>query len=75
MFVEMLRLRIGLIQNVMVSELAATIGCSTEDAMERLLELAPFELKGLLHNIFSRKEFCIDKCEASNCTQPFTNPS
>lgn len=63
LFEEMLRLRIALIQNVMVTELAANIGCSTDDAMERLLELAPFELKALLHNIFSRKEFCVDRCQ------------
>lgn len=60
LFHEMLRLRIGLIYNVMVTELARAMACSSEDAMERLLDLGPYDLKNLLHHILSRKEFKID---------------
>lgn len=60
LFHEMLRLRIGLIYNVMVTELARAMACPSEDALERLLDLGPFDLKSLLHHILSRKEFRID---------------
>ena len=32
-----------------------------EDALDRLLELSPFDVKHLLHLIFSRKEFSVDE--------------
>lgn len=62
LFNEMLRLRIGLIQNVMVTELASITGLSSEDATERLLSYTPFQLKIMLHHIFSRKEFILENC-------------
>ena len=76
LFHEMLRLRVGLIQNVMVTELSRSLHCTSEntlwiihsllslldeDAVDRLLDLGPFELKNLLHHILSRKEFTIDQ--------------
>jgi len=61
LFQEVLRLRIGLIQNVMVSELSRTMMCSDEDAVDRLLELSPYDLKNLVHLIFSRNEFNVDE--------------
>uniref|UniRef100_A0A1X7VMW5 Phosphorylase b kinase regulatory subunit n=1 Tax=Amphimedon queenslandica TaxID=400682 RepID=A0A1X7VMW5_AMPQE len=61
LFDEMLRLRIGLIQNVMVIELARSLNCSNEDAVDQLLLLGPFELKNLLYHLLSRKEFTVDQ--------------
>ncbi|KAK3100518.1 hypothetical protein FSP39_021212 [Pinctada imbricata] len=60
LFREMLRLRVGLIIQVMASELARTLKCSGDDASEQLLNLSPFEMKTLLHHILSGKEFVIN---------------
>ncbi|CAH1777077.1 unnamed protein product [Owenia fusiformis] len=57
LFHEMLRLRVGLIIQVMCSELARTLKSSGEDASDHLLNLSPFEMKTLLHHILSGKEF------------------
>ncbi|XP_071951330.1 phosphorylase b kinase regulatory subunit alpha, skeletal muscle isoform-like isoform X2 [Antedon mediterranea] len=57
LFQEMLRLRIGLIIQIMCSELARALSCSAEDAYEQLMALSPFEMKGLLHHILSGREF------------------
>ncbi|RUS87688.1 hypothetical protein EGW08_004529 [Elysia chlorotica] len=57
LFNEMLRLRVGLIVQVMASELARTLQCSGEEASDHLLNLSPFEMKTLLHHILSGKEF------------------
>ncbi|KAL5012659.1 hypothetical protein ScPMuIL_011210 [Solemya velum] len=59
LFNEMLRLRVGLIIQVMASELARTLKCSGDEASDHLLNLSPFELKTLLHHILSGKEFVI----------------
>ncbi|CAD5110977.1 DgyrCDS331 [Dimorphilus gyrociliatus] len=59
LFHEMLRLRIGLIIQVMASELARTLKCSGDDASDQLLNLSPYEMKTLLHHILSGKEFGI----------------
>lgn len=93
LFRDMLRLRVGLIRNVMVSEISRTMSCSgtynklcffrpgieastvlsvtfilsplpVEDAIDRLHELSPFDLKHLLHLILSRKEFSVDESES-----------
>lgn len=32
-----------------------------EDALDRLLELSPYDLKHLIHLILSRKEFTVDE--------------
>lgn len=56
---EMLRLRVGLIIQVMASELARTLKCSGDEASDHLLNLSPFEMKTLLHHILSGKEFVI----------------
>ncbi|KAK3769886.1 hypothetical protein RRG08_036931 [Elysia crispata] len=67
LFNEMLRLRVGLIVQVMASELARTLQCSGEEASDHLLNLSPFEMKTLLHHILSGKEFVINSvpCEVS----------
>ncbi|XP_070553680.1 phosphorylase b kinase regulatory subunit alpha, liver isoform-like isoform X9 [Ptychodera flava] len=57
LFHEMLRLRVGLIIQVMASELARTLECSGEEAYEHLMNLSPYEMKCLLHHILSGKEF------------------
>ncbi|OTF82416.1 phosphorylase B kinase alpha, kpb1-like protein [Euroglyphus maynei] len=59
LFVEMLRLRIGLIIQVMASELARALMCDGVEASEHLLNLSPYEMKTLLHHIISGKEFTI----------------
>ncbi|GFN83950.1 phosphorylase b kinase regulatory subunit alpha, liver isoform [Plakobranchus ocellatus] len=67
LFDEMLRLRVGLIVQVMASELARTLQCSGDEASDHLLNLSPFEMKTLLHHILSGKEFVINSvpCEVS----------
>ncbi|XP_076018570.1 phosphorylase b kinase regulatory subunit alpha, skeletal muscle isoform isoform X2 [Genypterus blacodes] len=57
LFSEMFRLRIGLIIQVMATQLAQSLGCSGEEATESLMSLSPSELKNLLHHILSGKEF------------------
>uniref|UniRef100_T1JA87 Phosphorylase b kinase regulatory subunit n=1 Tax=Strigamia maritima TaxID=126957 RepID=T1JA87_STRMM len=57
LFLEMLRLRVGLIIQVLASELTRVISCPPTEASEHLLNLSPFEMKSLLHHILSGKEF------------------
>nr|XP_025041225.1 phosphorylase b kinase regulatory subunit alpha, skeletal muscle isoform [Pelodiscus sinensis] len=57
LFAEMFRLRIGLIIQVMATELAHSLHCSAEEATESLMNLSPSDMKSLLHHIFSGKEF------------------
>uniref|UniRef100_A0A3P9CYJ5 Phosphorylase b kinase regulatory subunit n=1 Tax=Maylandia zebra TaxID=106582 RepID=A0A3P9CYJ5_9CICH len=61
LFSEMFRLRIGLIIQVMATELAQSLGCSGEEATETLMSLSPSELKNLLHHILSGKEFGVER--------------
>ncbi|XP_067896191.1 phosphorylase b kinase regulatory subunit alpha, liver isoform-like isoform X1 [Heterodontus francisci] len=61
LFAEMLRLRIGLIIQVMATELAYSLSCSEEEASENLMNLSPFDMKKLLHHILSGKEFGVEK--------------
>lgn len=63
LFLEMLRLRVGLIIQVMATELSRTLICDGEEASEHLLNLSPFEMKNLLHHIISGKEFAISSGE------------
>ncbi|XP_025085854.1 phosphorylase b kinase regulatory subunit alpha, liver isoform-like isoform X3 [Pomacea canaliculata] len=60
LFHEMLRLRVGLIIQVMASEMARTLKCTGDEASDHLLNLSPFEMKTLLHHILSGKEFVIN---------------
>ncbi|XP_064466085.1 probable phosphorylase b kinase regulatory subunit alpha [Ornithodoros turicata] len=64
LFHEMLRLRVGLIIQVMASELARSIQCPAEDATDILLGLSPFEMKTLLRNILSGQEFTVKNMES-----------
>uniref|UniRef100_A0A8C6LCF5 Phosphorylase b kinase regulatory subunit n=1 Tax=Nothobranchius furzeri TaxID=105023 RepID=A0A8C6LCF5_NOTFU len=61
LFSEMFRLRIGLIIQVMATELAQSLNCSGEEATESLMSLSPSELKNLLHHILSGKEFVVQR--------------
>ncbi|XP_031707085.1 phosphorylase b kinase regulatory subunit alpha, skeletal muscle isoform isoform X5 [Anarrhichthys ocellatus] len=61
LFSEMFRLRIGLIIQVMATELAQSLNCSGEEATESLMSLGPSELKNLLHHILSGKEFGVQR--------------
>ncbi|XP_044730316.1 probable phosphorylase b kinase regulatory subunit alpha isoform X2 [Chrysoperla carnea] len=66
LFHEMLRLRVGLIIQVMATELSRTLICDGEEASEHLLNLSPFEMKNLLHHIISGKEFAISSVGRGN---------
>ncbi|RWS23123.1 hypothetical protein B4U80_00571, partial [Leptotrombidium deliense] len=59
LFMEMLRLRVGLIIQVMASELGRALKCDGDEASEHLLNLSPYEMKTLLHHILSGKEFAV----------------
>uniref|UniRef100_A0A3P8UGJ7 Phosphorylase b kinase regulatory subunit n=1 Tax=Amphiprion percula TaxID=161767 RepID=A0A3P8UGJ7_AMPPE len=61
LFGDMLRLRIGLIMQVMATELARSLHCSGEEASESLMSLSPFSMKSLLHHILSGKEFGVER--------------
>lgn len=66
LFMEMLRLRIGLIIQVMATELSRTLICDGDEASEYLLNLSPFEMKNLLYHIISGKEFAISSVGRGN---------
>jgi len=59
LFVEMLRLRVGLIIQVSASELGKALKCDGDEASEHLLNLSPYEMKMLLHHILSGQEFAV----------------
>ncbi|XP_075904310.1 phosphorylase b kinase regulatory subunit alpha, liver isoform isoform X3 [Nelusetta ayraudi] len=61
LFGDMLRLRMGLIMQVMATELARSLHCSGEEASESLMNLSPFDMKNLLHHILSGKEFGVER--------------
>ncbi|XP_029932051.1 phosphorylase b kinase regulatory subunit alpha, skeletal muscle isoform isoform X5 [Myripristis murdjan] len=61
LFSEMFRLRVGLIIQVMATELAQSLNCSGEEATESLMSMSPSELKNLLHHILSGKEFGVQR--------------
>ncbi|XP_029413301.1 phosphorylase b kinase regulatory subunit alpha, skeletal muscle isoform isoform X2 [Nannospalax galili] len=61
LFAEMFRLRIGLIIQVMSTELAHSLRCSVEEATEGLMNLSPSAMKNLLHHILSGKEFGVER--------------
>ncbi|XP_037554298.1 LOW QUALITY PROTEIN: probable phosphorylase b kinase regulatory subunit alpha [Dermacentor silvarum] len=56
LFHEMLRLRVGLIIQLMASELARTVGKKDADTAELLLNLSPYETQTLLLAILSGRE-------------------
>eukprot|EP00124_Ichthyophonus_hoferi_P001166 Ihof_evm7s55 gene=Ihof_evmTU7s55 len=59
LFNEMLRVRVGLIIRVMISELARNLECTENTAYEYLLRRSPFEMKNLLHHILSGSELSV----------------
>ncbi|XP_020834596.1 phosphorylase b kinase regulatory subunit alpha, skeletal muscle isoform isoform X1 [Phascolarctos cinereus] len=61
LFAEMFRLRIGLIIQVMATELVQSLHCSAEEATESLMSLSPSAMKNLLHHILSGKEFGVER--------------
>ncbi|KAK5875603.1 hypothetical protein CesoFtcFv8_026670 [Champsocephalus esox] len=70
LFSEMFRLRIGLIIQVMATELAQSLNCTGQEATESLMSLGPSELKNLLHHILSGKEFGVQRSvrELQSCS-------
>uniref|UniRef100_A0A663MDH4 Phosphorylase b kinase regulatory subunit n=1 Tax=Athene cunicularia TaxID=194338 RepID=A0A663MDH4_ATHCN len=61
LFAEMFRIRIGLIIQVMATELAHALRCSAGEATENLMNLSPSDMKSLLYHILSGKEFGVEK--------------
>ncbi|XP_068007944.1 phosphorylase b kinase regulatory subunit alpha, skeletal muscle isoform isoform X2 [Melanerpes formicivorus] len=61
LFAEMFRIRIGLIIQVMATELAHSLHCSAREATEHLMNLSPSDMKSLLYHILSGKEFGVEK--------------
>ncbi|NXF76144.1 KPB1 kinase, partial [Sclerurus mexicanus] len=61
LFSEMFRIRIGLIIQVMATELAHSLHCSAGEATENLMNLSPSDMKSLLYHILSGKEFGVEK--------------
>uniref|UniRef100_A0A158Q7D1 Phosphorylase b kinase regulatory subunit n=1 Tax=Elaeophora elaphi TaxID=1147741 RepID=A0A158Q7D1_9BILA len=53
LFVEMFRIRVGLIMQVLASELARFSSISGIDATQKLLELSPFQVKSMLFLLLS----------------------
>ena len=66
LFHGMLRLRIGLIIQVMVSEIDRCLKLKDDDdATDEFLSLSPFEMRNLLHHIMSGREFGVEKGQKS----------
>ena len=64
LFSGMLRLRVGLILQVMVSEFSRSLpGISGEEATDRLLNLSPFETKNLVHHLLAGQEYRVVEVE------------
>uniref|UniRef100_A0AC35TID0 Phosphorylase b kinase regulatory subunit n=1 Tax=Rhabditophanes sp. KR3021 TaxID=114890 RepID=A0AC35TID0_9BILA len=53
LFLEMFRLRIGLIVQVMASELARIKDIGGDEASQQLLSLSPFEIKQMIYSLLS----------------------
>ncbi|BFZ24344.1 hypothetical protein BsWGS_27383 [Bradybaena similaris] len=61
LFEDMLRIRVGLIIQVMAAELARSLDCTGAEATDCLLNLSPFEMKMLLYHILNGEEFRSDE--------------
>ena len=73
LFHGMLRLRVGLILQVMISEIKRTLAISDEEAADKLLNLPPFETKNLLHHIMSGQEYEINHIGSKVSIRPLSN--
>ena len=73
LFHGMLRLRVGLILQVMISEIKRTLAISDEEAADKLLNLPPFETKNLLHHIMSGQEYEINHIGSKVYIRPLSN--
>ncbi|XP_077486077.1 putative phosphorylase b kinase regulatory subunit alpha [Amblyomma americanum] len=71
-FSEMQRLRVGLVIQVMVAEVARRSRCGVDDAAELLLALSPYDMQSLLIDVISGKE---RQEEQSIHTLPGPSPS
>ena len=61
LFHGMLRLRVGLIIDVMATEMQRSLKMGDQhDAIEELMSLSPYEMRNLLHHIMAGDEFHID---------------
>ena len=60
LFHGMLRLRLGLIIQVLISEVARCLKIKDDDdASDELMSLSPYEMRNLLHHVMSGREFAI----------------
>ena len=73
LFHGMLRLRVGLILQVMISEIKRSLSISDEEATDKLLNLPPFETKNLLHHIMSGQEYNINHIGSKIYIRPLSN--
>lgn len=65
LFHGMLRLRMGLIIQVMMSEVGRCLKIKDDDdASEELMGLSPYEMRNLLHHIMSGREFGIKSVQS-----------
>lgn len=63
LFKEMLRIRVGLIMEVLAAEYARATGYSGEEVASHLMALSPIQMKSLLYYILSGKEFASEDIE------------
>lgn len=73
LFHGMLRLRIGLILQVMISELKRSLDIADSEAEDKLLNLSPYETKNLLHYIMSGQEYDVEKNGSKLVILPSSN--
>ncbi|CAB4064489.1 Probable phosphorylase b kinase regulatory subunit alpha [Lepeophtheirus salmonis] len=63
-FHGIMRIRIGLIIQVLASEMGDKLDLSKDDAYEQLMSLSPFDMRNILLNVMASKDFHIDKIES-----------
>ena len=73
LFHGMLRLRIGLILQVMISELKRSLNIADNEAEDKLLNLSPYETKNLLHHIMSGQEYNVENVGSKVVILPSSN--
>lgn len=65
---NILRIRIGLIIQMMASELARSLGFYVDDSLYTLFSMRPIDTKRLLQNLLRGREIRMAKPSKSDCT-------
>ena len=73
LFHGMLRLRVGLILQVMISEIKRGLEISDEAAADKLINLSPYETKNLLHHLLSGQEYDVEMLGSKVVILPSSN--